>query len=401
MVTSLETTASAKSGPVLGSRCKVAGATIGGGANVTFVCTKKNGKLVWENKREGKPTSTTTTSTTTTSTTPTTTTTTANSTLDPVFHTPCTNNPDPVFTANLSDPNYINFIQPMGLGQVGPRFRTFLWINTATAPAEIPIYAPVDSSLVDGVYVSKNGLVDYDLHFVVSCQVWYLINHISDPIAAIRQDLPATPQVGSTAVNGPTVTKILHFKAGDLLGYTTGTTNAHNFDFGVFNSSQDNGFANQARYKIADSQDKYLTAVCPYDYFTPDQKAVWYSKFGETGPVANATCGQINQDVLGTISGMWFVGPTSAGAEPVNLMVGVYTDGSVQISGQDISPIPIIYPSDPTYLDPATVTTDHCYASSGEYYFLRVVSATEIQLASGAGSCPAVFPSVNATNYYR
>jgi hypothetical protein len=62
---------------------------------------------------------------------------------------------------------------------------------------------------------------------------------------------------------------------------------------------------------------------------------------------------------------------------------------------------PVFFPSDPTFIDPAAVTTEHCYASRSEYYFLSVASATEIQLATGAGTCPAVFPSTNATNYCR
>ena len=111
--------------------------------------------------------------------------------VDPVFHSACTNNPHPKFTVSLTNLQDIRFIQPMGLGEVEPRFRTFLWINTTVAPAGVPIYAPVAGNLVDGVYKDVKGAIDYDLHFVVSCQIWYLVNHVTDPVAAIRLDLPS------------------------------------------------------------------------------------------------------------------------------------------------------------------------------------------------------------------
>jgi hypothetical protein len=384
--TSVGTTAYSQSSPVLGGPCAKAGSTIGGGPGVTWVCTKKGATLVWQKLagQTGTPVNTPT-----------------KPGIDPTYHTPCKSNPHPVFTANLTDPNDIRLIQPLGLGEVEPRFRTFLWIDTAVAPAKIPIYAPIAGNFVNGVYKDVKGLVDYDLHFVVSCQIWFTINHVSNPIAAIRQDLPSTPQVGTTQTDGVPVKHILHFKAGQLIGYTTGTTLAHDFDFGVFDTTHVNKFSNLTRFKVNGANTKYLTAVCPYDFFTPAKRAVWYSKFGETSPVPNATCGQINQDVAGTIAGMWFAGGTSVGSLPVNLMVGVYIDGSIQISGQDISPIPVIDQSNPTYATPASVTTQHCYAQNNEYYFFNVLSATEIQLSSGTGTCPATFSSTGAKNYFR
>jgi hypothetical protein len=324
---------------------------------------------------------------------------------DPVFNTACTNNPHPTFTADLTDPSYISFIQPMGLGGILPRFRTFLNINAATAPAKIPIYAPVDSTFVQGVYKSIKGTTDYDLHFVASCQVWYLVNHVSDPIASIRQALPSTPQTDTRISADQLVAHPITFKAGELIGYTTGTNGARNFDFGVYDNNHTNQFANLTRYKDAEgAYSKYLTAVCPYDYFTPAKKTVYYSKFGENnldGPVPNATCGQINQDVAGSISGMWFAGDTSTGVGTINLMVGTYIDQSVQISGSDISPSGVLKPSDTSYADPAKVTHEHCYQTNGMYYYFHVVSASQIQLATGTGACPAGLPATGAKPYYR
>ena len=124
---------------------------------------------------------------------------------------------------------------------------------------------------------------------------------------------------------------MLHFRAGQLIGYTTGTPQAHDFDFGIYDTTHVNKYANLARFNLSTPYSKYVTAVCPYNFFLARIRVGYYAKFGETAPVVGAKCGQINQDVVRTISGMWFAGGTRPGYSPVNLMIGVYSDGSVEI----------------------------------------------------------------------
>jgi NAD(P)-dependent dehydrogenase (short-subunit alcohol dehydrogenase family) len=61
---------------------------------------------------------------------------------------------------------------------------------------------------------------------------WYLINHITEPIEKIKNAFPSTPQTDTR--DSPRVNPSIQIKAGDLLGYTTGTPLAHNFDFGGY-----------------------------------------------------------------------------------------------------------------------------------------------------------------------
>src|SRR5258708_17713824 len=202
-------------------------------------------------------------------------------TTNPLFGVPCKNDPKPVFTHDLTDPGLIDHIQIYGLGETLPRFSSFLWINT-TKTTKVPVYTPVDSDLVEGVYKSVRGANDFDIHLMVSCQVWYLVNHITDPVDKIRHALNTIP--ATNTMDMPKITPPVHFAAGELLGCTSGTPLPHNWDFGVFDLTHVNQFVNQARY----NQDKYgkiQTAICPFDVFPDAKKPVYYNLFGETKPV--------------------------------------------------------------------------------------------------------------------
>ncbi len=319
----------------------------------------------------------------------------------PLFGVPCKNDPKPVFTHDLTDPGLIDHVQIYGLGETTPRFRSFLWINTAKT-TKVPVYAPIDSDLVAGVYKSARGATDFDIHLMVSCQVWYLVNHITDPVDKIRQAINTNP--ATTTADIPKISPPIHFVAGELLGYTTGTPLAHNWDFGVFDLNHSNQFVNQARY----DQEKYgviQTALCPFDVFPDAQKAVYYSLFGETKPVPNAKCGPISPDKAGTISGSWFGAPyTGQQGDPrlhFGLMIGTYNDGVIRVTGEDFPTRIEIEPTNPTYLEPLLVTTRHCYAMGNQIADFQFVSDQQMHVYSGTGSCDVNFPASGFKTYYR
>lgn len=318
---------------------------------------------------------------------------------NPLFGVPCKDNPKPVFSHDLTDSSLIDHIQVYGLGESTPRFRSFLWINTAKT-AKVPVYAPVDSDLVEGVYKNARGAIDFDIHMMVSCQVWYLVNHITDPVDKIRQALPSTP--ATNTMDPPRISPTVHFSAGELLGYTGGTPLPHNWDFGVFDLTHANQFTNQARY----TQDKYgkiQTAICPFDIFPDVQKAAYYSLFGETQPVPGAKCGPLSPDKAGTISGSWF-DTASPGQDPqlhFKLMIGIYNDGVIRVSGEDFQPPIEITPANPTYQEPLAVTTRHCYVSGNQRVDFLVVSDQQIKVYSDIGSCSTAFPASGFKTYYR
>lgn len=192
---------------------------------------------------------------------------------NPYLGVPCVSDPNPKFTHDLTEAEKIAKVTPTSLVAAKSQDRSFLWIDMSKTD-KVPIFAPVDADLVRGVYkISKTvDTIDYDLHFQVSCEVWFFINHISEPIDKIKSqfgDKPANATNNLTSVNPP-----MQFKAGELIGYTTGTAQAHNFDFAVF----DLNHANKLVGELSSTDSRFENFICPFDLFPGNLKNEYYKK---------------------------------------------------------------------------------------------------------------------------
>lgn len=182
----------------------------------------------------------------------------------------CVSNPNPVFTADITDLSRISAVTPPGMLMQGDvlKSHSYIWIG---GDGKVPVYAPVDASLVAGVYLDHpDGNLDYGLIFQVSCEVEFRLGHITDPNEQIRAAFP-TPKVGDS--RDDPITHI-PFKAGDLLGYTSGTRQAHNWDFGVYNTARPDPDA-----AAFGATGKDARANCPYDYYSADKRSVYSNLF--------------------------------------------------------------------------------------------------------------------------
>lgn len=83
----------------------------------------------------------------------------------------------------------------------------------------------------------------------------------------IKKAFPAIPQT-DTKTGDPFQTPI-KFKAGELLGYTSGTPTAHNFDFAVFDLNHINEGL-PADYGINYGLEKNF--ICPFDVLPEEIK---------------------------------------------------------------------------------------------------------------------------------
>jgi len=184
----------------------------------------------------------------------------------------CKNNANPVFSKDITDLSRISQITPPGTvfdnGDVTSH--SYLWIVDG---GQVPVYAPADMKLSTGAYYSENGLLGYILWFEVSCEVVIKFDHIEKPIDAIRNAFPSEPKFDTRDVE---IEQVVTFKAGELIGYTTGTREANNWDFGVYNTAISpnpvtDGFSN------LDDLDK--SADCGYDYFAIDLRETYRKLF--------------------------------------------------------------------------------------------------------------------------
>ena len=187
---------------------------------------------------------------------------------NPYLGVPCISNPKIQFPNDITEVDKIKNVEPTIITPGNPRHRA--WLNIS---GKVPVYAPVDSELVNGVYKNARGALDYDLHFQVSCEIWYLINHLTNPVDKIKNAFPKTPQTDTRT--SPPFKEPIQVKAGELLGYTTGTPTAHNFDFGVFDLNNFNkGLPIDEGLKYG----KEANFICPFDVLPEDLKKDYYSK---------------------------------------------------------------------------------------------------------------------------
>lgn len=186
--------------------------------------------------------------------------------------TPCVSNPQVSFPNDITDRDKIRSVQPTIVTAGNSRHRVFLDIDMSKTD-KVAVYAPVDSELVNGTYKNAKGAVDYDLRLQVSCEIWYAINHLTEPVEKIKKAFPDTPQ--NDTRTGPPFKEMIKVKAGELLGYTTGTPTAHNFDFGVFDLNHINEGL-PADYGINYGMEKNF--ICPLDVLPEDIKKSYYSK---------------------------------------------------------------------------------------------------------------------------
>jgi hypothetical protein len=182
--------------------------------------------------------------------------------------TDCTSDETPVFTADITDLATVADIVPSP-SLSGTVLKTHSFINTNLNT--VPVYAPVDADLLSGAYyLETNPDGEYIFTFQVSCEITFILDHITDPTDEIRAVFADEPKDNTMS---ETPTTDVHVAAGDLIGYTTGTIYGI-WDFGVYNSEEHNQF-----FDDGDTVERDFTAVCPYDFYASDDRSHYYDLF--------------------------------------------------------------------------------------------------------------------------
>ncbi|HSX30465.1 MAG TPA: prepilin-type N-terminal cleavage/methylation domain-containing protein [Candidatus Saccharimonadales bacterium] len=206
----------------------------------------------------------------------------------------CKDDPRAMFTHDFTEPSKLKLIEPPVIDGGNIRDRSWPAINTSVTD-KVAIYAPADVKLTSGIYkIAHEGAstYDYDLWFELSCQRWFFINHITDPVPKVRKLFSSTPNVpksGSATADRMQVSPPVSFSSGELIGYTSGTQDAHNFDLGVFDQNHTNTLPSS--YPVhGDSREYHF--ICSFDLFPDSIKAQYYAIL-KTSPVeAGSLCPQ-------------------------------------------------------------------------------------------------------------
>ena len=124
----------------------------------------------------------------------------------------CESNPEPVFPEHITDLSLIAHLTPAGTVQGGD-LKPHGYLGNKPSALEVPVYAPVDSYLIDGDYYRQGDDAIYQFKFQVSCEVAYYFDHLRSVVSEIQEVVPdvATADSRGTAVYPPQF-----FQAGDM-----------------------------------------------------------------------------------------------------------------------------------------------------------------------------------------
>ena len=301
----------------------------------------------------------------------------------------CVNNSFPLFTHPFTDISKISWISQYGNNAIynpGSQARSYVSVIKGE---NAPVYAPINATIIRIHYSNKNypNLVrpEYRINFKVSCEVTFAFDHIVSVVDKLKEQAPQTPAEGRNDGNEVTIP----VQAGELLGYTSGTTQAGTFDFLLLNTARTHSHLNSARWHTGHS----LYKDCPYNYFTEDLKQQYYALIGvERGM---RTCGPRVQEVPNTIFGYWFQGNATETSGP---RLAIYeTSHFVEWTLiKDSEPPTAFRDNNAGRTSPETITEGRsaCYRDKerSAYVYLKMLPNDQLALASGSGSCPSSFP---------
>ncbi len=172
-------------------------------------------------------------------------------------------NTNPTLIADITDFYKIRKITAPGSpSSEGPKGHSFIW----TEYQRVPLYVPLDAVLDAGSYGKDkpDSPAQYLLTFDVKghCNFKFRFDHVDEPIESVRQNMPAIPSVSDSRTN-PVANRI-EFKAGELIGYTSGTMQAGNWDFGLYNMAQ--------KGALAESYGMHAYSVCWPDFYSSEKR---------------------------------------------------------------------------------------------------------------------------------
>jgi len=310
----------------------------------------------------------------------------------------CSKNPV-VFTTEFTDFSKINAFQPIGSISGASRGRSYIEIKKGET---VPVYAPMDATLVSIIYAYRGSDADhgeYGFKFDTKCGVTFLLDHLDSASEEMKKYAPKEPS-RSTAVNDSLSIPV---KAGILLGYTDGTSQARTFDFLVLNQNNKIFNINPNRWQW--DQSKY--SVCPYEFYTNNLKEKYFQKIGmntNTGFIKAKDCGNISYDINNTISGGWFLDDRATDLTGEFMLIGERM-GAVDLTVKTDSEGAKLRITD---YNPKTLPKDVginesvCYKGfANDWVFLHLIDGKTIEMRSGFGDCPASFPDAGAKKYYR
>ena len=335
----------------------------------------------------------------------------------------CTNQ---MFTVSPVDLNVIEHIPPLGginhaghilpSDHLGPRIREDFPGNT------LPIIAPGEIYIHSISTGNPNFEPEYELMFALCKDVFGYLSHLktlSSEMKLLFDDVPCKGSAGPSGSCHKQLSLIHKVDAGTLLGEIGRDFGISDlgifFDFGTHDYRKPLPYVNPGRYSYPNDRDlqrgSALYIVCPLDLYEGEMKSQLYDKLRRT---VNPRCGEMMQDVPGTLQGAWFsaadatygykdeaqLGFLHAAIDPSEALIsigGTFTEvGLWRFAAKSSGLINREF---------SQVTLDgniYCYDQDQPGRILvELLSETKLQIEHQSGSCSGTFAFRDPTTYNR
>jgi hypothetical protein len=243
------------------------------------------------------------------------------------------------------EPKYISTLTP--LGNINPPGHTspvdHIYFSTNYA-GKIPLLAPTDASITHLTEIlkadgsGKYNPTGYVVRYVVCdglvldfASYTSLIKPLQDELASKKPDCTyGIVKPGHTGgFEGQCYYNVKYkVKSGEKIGWVQAIKRGQSLDlpFEIWAANYNKPARSDVNWDFY-NDDRYAHSMCTFDLYSGDLKKQFYAKFGQmvnsdpkkkdpkdSGPVIfkprtiEPICGQVNQNIVGTIQGMWYAG---------------------------------------------------------------------------------------------
>lgn len=247
----------------------------------------------------------------------------------------CPSNLAGILTVPLIELKHITSITPLGNlnppGHTSPVDHNYF---SSDSDDPVPVYAPADGWITDivvilakdektGKYVDRGITVDIEI-----CQGLKLtFANLTEAASILKDNWPKNDngckydivKSGHDFTEGQCYFHSnIKVKAGDLLGYTQNETKkdgTKGFAFEIWAANYNKPAPSNIDWSYYDD-DRYAHIMCTFDLYTDSLKKQFYDKLGgvdlkKSGSTlikrtVEPLCGTVNQNIIGTVQGMWF-----------------------------------------------------------------------------------------------
>jgi hypothetical protein len=321
------------------------------------------------------------------------------------------------FTVSPIDLRYLSSIEPLGFvappGHTIPTDHVYFFPSSVSGTPH-PIRAPGDIYILEVTGPRNlNASGDFKISFALCRDVFGFYIHmgsVSEALSDAFSNIPCESNWGSGHGDSCTRFSSLFVTAGTIVGTAK---KQGPFDLGTYDYRKRLAYANPARHGT-EYRDKPrgLYVTCPFDYYSSQEQYKFFQKIERK---SKPICGEVMQDVPGTLKGNWYFGNSSF-TDPstwegqlafvddyIDPATAVISVGGTFMSAQTIPFIPKKSGSVNRAFDAVRPSSGfQCYEmSQNQRILLKLLNTDTLHIEFQNRPCGSSYQFSNPTTYHR